>query len=103
MFMKELSSIIKDAIKKDFNHEFLSDKEDVKVTIKNNVIQISDLIDSTDVNCCEYNEDDSDVSEHDYQDNEQLNQNRFVSDVEQFVYNVLKINDVNPGIYSINL
>lgn len=87
---KELEILIYNEIKNNFRHDFLSDKDSFTVSIQDKVIEIDNLIDSTDESGDDYDEDDENFdSEEDYIMQEELNLYEFEKSLENFVEKVL--------------
>ncbi len=90
---KELETLIYNEIKNNFNHEFLDDKDSFTVLVQDEVIEIDNLIDSTDESGDEYDEDDENFdSEEEYIMQEEQNLYEFEYSLTLFVEKLLTEN-----------
>jgi hypothetical protein len=96
--MENLAQIITNEIKDNFNHEHLGCKKDVVVEVKNKVVKVIDLIDSTDT--CgddfeseedfEFDSDEWNEEREEYIEQEEVNQKEFFKDAKDFICRILK-------------
>ena len=99
---KELETLIYNGIKNNFKHEFLDDNDSFTVLVQDEVIEIDNLIDSTDESGCDYDEDDENFeSEEDYIMQEEQNLYEFEYSLELFVEKLL-IKNGYEATYKIN-
>lgn len=105
MKTENLAQLIQDKLKTEFDHEFLSDKENVVVEINDNTIEIIDMIDSTDTCGDEYDEYDEEdnVTLSQYKDQQQADQDQFIQDLKNFVYDILTKEGLDEFEYRIEL